>query len=117
MEWARCFVAAALVLRKIATPRGTMARRNVWADLLFGDAVDPVPVGAKRGFNGSPHFLSDRGAKGAAETVSLPVRSFHQLSQCDTAGPFQPVEDLGGLAAVARRGAFLGRGASGAAWF
>ena len=92
-----------------ATPPGTRHGGVEVGRLLGREAVGTLAIGAFGGLNRSPQLLPDGAAQEAADGMRLPACRLHQLLQCDAAGPFQQVEDLGRFAAVAGRGGFLRR--------
>jgi hypothetical protein len=70
--------------------------------LLYGvNALAPLGL---CGFNLESHLLAESAGNEPAHAVGLPVSSFHNLLQAGTAGPFQQVQDLFGLAALAGAG-------------
>ena len=88
-----------------ATPPGESRRRDVIgigkASALHG--VRALPVLALDGLN-RPHFLADRAGQEPAHGMRLPPRRLHQRLGGHAAGPFQQVQDLGGLATLASFG-------------
>ena len=89
--------------------------------MLPTDRVGALPVLALGGRDGQPHLLAHGPGQEAADGMRLPAGGFHQFLGGDAARPLQQVQDLGGLAAVARLGLgglgflralgrFLGRG-------
>src|SRR5205085_12185829 len=70
-----------------------------WRSALYSIAT--LPVLTLGGRDGQPHLLADRARQKTANAVRLPGRSFHQFLQRGSVRPFQQVQDLGGLAAVA----------------
>src|SRR5207245_11134387 len=79
------------------------ARANKGGKNSGFEGVTARAVAFGRG-NGQAHFLSQGAGQEATHRVGLPVGGFHEVVKGGSAGPFQQVQDLGGVAALA--GAF-----------
>src|SRR6266851_3435586 len=77
-----------------------LAAAGIWEVLGF-DRVGALSVLALGGGDDQPPFLAYRAGQEAADRMRKPACGFHQFLRSGAAGPFQQVEDLGGLAAVA----------------
>src|SRR5712692_10750102 len=75
-----------------------------WVVMLLREAVNALAVLAFRRFDLQPHLLAEGAGNIAAYAVGLPIGSFHDVLQAGSAGPFQQIQHLFGLAALAGAG-------------
>ena len=80
---------------------------------LFPERVDSVPGVGHRTLDLEAHLLPQGSAQEPADAVRLPSRGLHELSECSAFLPPEQGENLGCLAALARRFGFFGRGGLG----
>ena len=72
--------------------------------VLLPDSVGADAIGPFEGFDGEAHLLAQAAGDEAADAVSLPVGSGHDVGERGAVRALEQVEDDGLLAAVARRG-------------
>ena len=99
--------ASGLVRRTSHPPRETPPGRNPAARVVIErrvsgfDGVSALAILGLGGRHSQSHLLADRTGQKAAQGMRLPARKFHQSFEGCPARPFQQVQDLGRLAAVA----------------
>src|SRR5258708_11014546 len=93
--------------RKKPAAAGAGRAEAGWVLMLLGEAVNALAVLAFRRFNLQPHFLAEGAGNKAAYAVGLPVRGFHNVLQTGSAGLFQQLQDLFGLAPLPGAGRLL----------
>src|SRR5262245_31049064 len=95
--------------------------RETNSRVLDFDRVAAFSIPIFGGRNCESHLLTDRARKKPAHAVRLPAGCLHQLLQSRTAGPFEQIQNLFGLGALAdsfslRRLGFLGRQGAPLGW-
>src|SRR5260370_9667408 len=70
------------------------------------ERVRTLPVLSVRGYYGQSHLLAEGPADEAAYRMGLPAGGFHYFLEGGSVRPFQQVQHLCGLAALARAGLF-----------
>src|SRR5437879_3371162 len=75
--------------------------KREWRELGF-QRISALPVLCLRGYYRQPHFLTQSAADEAPYGMRLPAGSFHHFLEGGSVRPFQQVQHLCGLAALAR---------------